>query len=277
MAEEFAVDEIAFDTDPDWVDPDAPDSQRDREIMDTPWDDGNQEQNEQVSADDLARYRSYEQVVNQFNSNPVAALQQLAGQVGMELKPAGSGSAPAAPSKGAGETSSMEQEIEALIEDDSLKFLAPVIAKVSKAIADRRVSEEVEPLKTAHKEILTRNRQQEYALAAGELAKKHPEWSHHEQDMVNRLSFIKEVINGGSFIHPKYGNFLEVMYDWAAGRNNAVRQVAADYRDAPRHRAPSSSTSQNGQPDILQLVAREKDPKKAERLAFNDAVRRVIG
>jgi hypothetical protein len=277
MADEYGLDEIAFDVDADFVDPDADDAQQDQEIINTPWDDGTHAQGESVSQEELARYRQYEQVVNQFNSNPVASLQQLAQQVGMELRPAGSGAAPTAPSKGAGETSSMEQDIADLIEDDSLKFLAPVIAKVSNAIAEKRLKEEVEPLKTAHKEILTRNRQQEYAFAAGELAKKHPEWSSHEQDMANRLAFIKDVINGGQFIHPKYGNFLEVVYDWAAGRNNAVRQVAADYRDAPRHRAPSSSTSQNGQPNILQLIAKEKDPRKAERLAFDDAVRRVIG
>lgn len=274
--EDDYTDEIAFDTDTNFADPDAEDSSRDEEIINTPWDD-NSAQGETVSPDELARYRQYEQVVNQFNSNPVASLQQLAQQVGMELRPAGSGAAPAPSRANQNADSSMEQEISDLIDDDSLKFLAPVIAKVSNAIAEKRLKEEVEPLKTAHKEILTRNRQQEYAFAAGELAKKHPEWGMHEQDMVSRLAFIKDVINGGQFIHPKYGNFLEVVYNWAAGRNNAVRQVAADYRDAPRNRTPSSSTSQNGQPDILQLVAREKDPRKAERLAFDEAVRRVIG
>ena len=277
MAEEYGLDEIAFDVDADFVDPDAEDSERDQEMINAPWDEGAHAQGESVSQEDLARYRQYEQVVNQFNSNPVASLQQLAQQVGMELRPAGSGSAPTAPSNGKGAAHSMEEEIADLIEDNSLKFLAPVIAKVSKAIADKRVQEEVEPLKTAHKEILTRNRQQEYAFATGELAKKHPEWASHEQDMVNRLEFIKSVVNGGAFIHPKYGNFLEVIYGWAAGHNDAKRRIAADYRDAPRHRAPSSNTSQNGQPNILQLIAREKDPRKAERLAFDDAVRRVIG
>lgn len=277
MAEEFDMDGIAFDIDEPDMDPDGEDSRADQALIDAPWDDGGQPAGETVSPEDLQRYRDYERVVNQFNSNPVAAMEQLARQVGMELRPAGSGAAPAPSGGNQNAAPSMEQEIESLIEDDNLKFLAPMIAKISDKIAEKRLQEEVGPLKKAHQEILTRNRQQEYAFAAGELAKKHPDWSMHEQDMVGRLGFIKDVINGGQFIHPKYGNLLEVIYNWAAGRNNAVRQVAADYRDAPRSRTPSSSTSQNGKPNILQLIAREKDPRKADRMAFDDAVRRVIG
>ena len=279
MAEEFMdmMDEIAFDDDDAFADDDdAEDALRDEETIRAQWDQSGSEA-QRVSAEDLAKYKQYEQVINQFNSNPVEAMRQLAGQVGMELRPAGSGATPTAPSKGAGETSSMEQDIESLIEDDNLKFLAPVIAKISKAIADRRVNEELEPLKASQKEILTRNRQQEYAFAAGELAKKHPDWAVHETDMQGRLDFIKQALAGGPLMHHKYGNLLELMYNWASGRNEARGQVAADYRNAPRTRTPSSRTSQNGQPNILQLVSNEKDSRKAERMAFDEAVRRVIG
>jgi hypothetical protein len=283
MAEEYnatldSLDGIDFDEPDDFDDPEGDDSVRDQDIINTAWDDPNANTGgETVSADELARYKDYERVVNQFNSNPVQAMQQLAQQVGMELRPVRDAAAPAAPSGGNVTGSSMEQEIEGLIEDDSLKFLAPIIAKVSNAIAEKRLKDEVEPLKASQKEILTRNRQQEYAFAAGELAKRHPDWSQHEQDMQGRLEFVKTALNGGPLIHHKYGNLLELMYNWAAGRNDAVRRVAADYRDAPRQRTPSSSTSQSGQPDILQLVAKERDPRKAERMAFDDAVRRVIG
>ena len=282
MAEEYVdllqgMDEVAFDEDEDFTDPDAPDAARDRELINTPLEDPGANQGESVSPEDLARYRQYEQVVNQFNSNPVEAMRQLASQVGMELRPAGSGATPAPSGPAASSATPTVEQVEDLIENENMKFLAPVIAKVAEAIAEKQVKAALEPLQSSHKEILTRNRQQEYAFAAGELAKKHPSWSAHEADMQGRLEFVKTALNGGPLMHHKYGNLLELMYNWAAGRNEARGQVAADYRNAPRTRAPSSSTSQNGQPNILQLIAREKDPNKADRLAFEHAVREVIG
>ena len=77
--------------------------------------------------------------------------------------------------------------------------------------------------------------------------------------------------------HHKYGNVLEMLYNWASGNNNAVREVAERYRNAPRQRGVRSQGDRATQPDILKLISKAKDPREQMRIAFDNAVKEVMG
>lgn len=274
MAEPYQdPDEIMFDEDEEFGDEAyGDDAERDNAIINdrTESDDGSH----RISADQWQEYQSAIDIVKQFNSNPVQSLQTIAQQLGFEVRPAGGESQQrdtAVPGP-----QSAHAEIESLIDDDSMKFLAPVIAKVADRIVEKRLAQEIEPIRQSQTEIAKRNRQQEYLTATSELSKRAPDWQSRERDMLGRLEFIKGALNGGPMVHHQYGNLLEVLYNWASGRDNAVRDVAARFREAPRQRAVSSSGNQANRPNVLQLIA--KAPRQDHtRIAFDEAVREVLG
>ena len=269
---ELMDDEILFDDDEGFTDTDEDSAERDYELMNAePPPDG-----ERVSTEELQRLRQMETIVNQFNANPQGALQQIAQQLGYEVQPAGHGARQGERQASSSRTSTQglmsEDDIANEIDDESLKFLAPVIAKVADRIAQRRI----EPIERQQQEANQRNRQAEYVTAAQELARRHPDWQRREGDMQQRLEWMRNALNGGPLTHHAYGNLLEVLYNMASGRDNARRDVAAQYREAPNQRAVSSSGNDARQPDILQVIA--KAPRKDHaRLAFDAAVKEVFG
>ncbi len=273
MAELFD-DDIQFDDDDEFGGEGMEDSaERDLELINAE----SAPAGEQVSTQELERLRQMEAIVNQFNANPQGALQQIAQQLGYEVQPAGHGARvgekPAAsPSRTSAQDGFSIDEIANEIEDENLRFLAPVIAKVADKIAEKRL----EPIRQSQNEIHQRSRQQEYVTAAQELSRRYPDWQRREQDMQDRLKWMQSALSGGPLTHHRYGNLLEVLYTMASGRDNARRDVAAEYRDAPNHRAVSSSSNEARQPDILQIIA--KAPRKDHaKLAFDAAVKEVFG
>jgi len=263
----YNPDEIAWDSQV-LGEPDN-DAQSDMAILSTPIPDS-PPSGEMVSNEELQSLRSAAQVVAQFNANPIQSVQQIAQQLGLQIVHPGQGQHSSQPAA----QTSQEDDIASLIEEDSLKFLAPVISKIANKIADDRIAKEVGPIRQNQDEIATRNRQSEYVLAAQDLAARHPDWHARENDMQNRLSFIKQAISGGSLIHPQYGNLLEMLYSWASGKNQARGEVATQMREAPLNRAPSSATNGDSGPNILQLIAKAPKDKHLE-LAFDQAIREL--
>jgi len=271
MAEEFMGDEIDFDVDELFSDlPTEGDSEADRALINAP----DPETHTRIAPDRLAALEQAQRVIDQFNSNPLQAITQIAQQMGMEIRPRGDSSV-----QQPAETTpqSRQQQIEDMIEEPSMKFLAPMIAKVAEKIAEQKVRETIEPLQRTQQEIATRNRQQEYVSAAQELGSKYPDWQGREADMQARLEFIRGALNGGPLKHHKYGNVLEMLYSWASGNNHAVREVAERYRQAPRQRGVTSQGDRATQPDILKSISKIQNPRDQFKTAWDAAVKEVMG
>lgn len=261
MAEEEIVFDEGFGEDPN-------DARADNDMINAPRGD----EHPAIDPQELEELRRSHSVVQQFNTNPMQSIQQIAAQMGLELRPKDTQTQQAHP-----EQPSQTQRVEDMIEDESMKFLAPMIAKVAEKIADQKVKETIEPLQRSQQEISTRNRQQEYQQAAQQLSEQYPDWGSREPDMQARLEFIRSAMNGGPLVHHKFGNVLEMLYSWANGNNSARREVAERYREAPRQRAVTSNDNRARNPNILQTIADVKDPNRQFEIAFNEAVREVIG
>jgi hypothetical protein len=265
---ELEYGEVGFDDDGGFED-DPYDARRDAELINEPSTDAG----ERLDPAELAELREARRVIEQFNANPMQSLEQIAQQMGLEVRKRGV----AETQQAAPQQPSNVQKVEDLIEDESLKFLAPMIAKVAEKIADEKVRSTVEPLQRSQQEIQQRNRQLEYITAAQKLGQRVPDWQQREPEMQARLEFIRGALSGGPLEHPKYGSMLDMLHNWASGKDNAVREVTERYRQAPRNRAPTSGGDRQRRPDILKIVSEAKSPQDQMKIAFDEAVREVIG
>lgn len=207
---------------------------------------------EQIDRAELARLRESQQVVERFNADPQAAMRQMAAQLGLDLVPRGGdhsgdpGATQRQPSGPVRAPAELVKEIEDQIENPEMKWMAPMLANASYAVARRQTA----GLETEQRTLNARARQGEIQQAMEPLRQRVPDWHTRESEMTQMWEWFKEIANGGSLIHPRYGSFMNILYDAVTGGSRSTAQAVRRMGQAPRAQVSAPGRSGAERPDI---------------------------
>lgn len=224
---------------------------------------------------DEAEVRSLRQkaaLVDRFYSDPTYALQQIqqvAQRLGYAVTKPGEARAPEAPA--AVPQWAQDAAQQALAGDQELQFLAPVIAKAAYAITQQQMA----PLHEQAQAQQTAARQLEFEAMAQALEADGADWRQHEEDMMQRLAFLRQAVNGGTLNHPRYGSLLKLLYQWTTGERGAQVEAGKRMQRALTNRSSAGQARAQPPVDVQQLITEAKSPQDKWDVAMKQALAEV--
>ena len=166
----------------------------------------------------------------------------------------------------------MQAAKQAVAGDKDMEFIAPVIAKAAWAITQA----ETAGLKQAEQQRTEQARTSEFQAAVDELEEEGVTWREAERDMEGFFQFLKSAASGqGPLRHPKYGNFLKILYQGATGNKDAQVQAGKRLQQAFQSKTVTSTPTRNNQPDVQRQIKEAKSSEEKWQLAMRDAVRQA--
>lgn len=228
---------------------------------------------------ELGQLEQKADVVDRFYSDPQYAqqvIQQMAGQLGMQLVPQGQQPVGTTAQTGQGMTDSvLDKANAAFAERPDLQFLAPMVAKVAQAIAEEKAQEAVQPFRQQQEAQAQQHRRQEYQQAVGQLSEQVPGWEEHEDDMLSVWQFLQQAAQGGSMLHPRYGSVLGLLHRLATGDAAATAEAGRRMQRSLTSRTTTGSAAPAPAPNVLEQIANTDDRQGKWGLAFRDALATV--
>ena len=236
---------------------------------------GETEEPTALDATEVRGLRQKAQMVDRFYSDPAYALQtiqQVAQSLGYTVAKPGAAAPPAQPTA-APEVPQWATDAarQALAGDTELEFMAPVIAKVAHAIMQQQLG----PLQEQAQTQAATQRQQEFERTVQELEADGTDWRTHEDAMMERLTFLRQAVNGGTLSHPKYGSLLKLLYDWTTGQRGAQVEAGRRMKQALANRSTAGQSRSQPPVDVTQLIREAKSPQDKWDVAMKQALAEV--
>ena len=126
---------------------------------------------------------------------------------------------------------------------------------------------------TQQHEQATRERSQSmYQGMAEELSRAHPGWEAHENDMYDRLNFLRAALNGGSLTHPKYGSILSMLYQLSTGNGHSVAEAGRRMSQAAQNATRTGTPDRQAPPNTQELIRGADNANSRWEIAFQDAL-----
>ena len=213
-------------------------------------------------------------LVDRFYTDPAYAqqvIQDYQRRLGGNA-PAPNGNPPAAPSStgGGAQDAAAQAALQALPAE--LHFLAPAIAQAAKAMADEAVA----PMRRERDAERRQASDREYAEMEAALSETVPGWEELEDDMAERISFLKAALGGqGPLRHPRFGSVLDMMYQLSAGPGRATATAADRMRRAVLNRTTPPAASRTPAPDTQALIKQAGSMQDKIAIALRAAVQEV--
>lgn len=229
---------------------------------------------EEIDESEVRGLRQKAQMVDRFYSDPAYALQtiqQVAQTMGYTVAKAGA--APGAPERSREAVPAWVEEAarQALAGEEDIAFLAPAIAKVAHAITQQQLG----PIHERAQAQEVAQRQVEFERMAQDLEAEGVDWRQHEDEMMERLTFLRQAVNGGSLSHPRYGNILKMLHQWTTGERGAQVEAGKRMQRALTNRSTTGSTRAQPPVDVTQLIREKTSPQDQWAIAAKHALAEV--
>ena len=215
------------------------------------------------------------QYLQQVQSDPQVAAQfirQVAENLGMTVVPRVGGTPGPA-----GTSVSTDGEVPAalvtrvhqlLADTPDVQFLAPILAKAAYAVSQ----ESVAPLQRERAQERAQLEEQQYTQMAEQLSARQPGWEEYEDDMVQRLGFLKQALSGGPKTHPQYGSVLDLLYQWSTGTAASTAEAGRRMQRALSNRTTTGTAGRSAQPSVQDLIAKAPTFRDKIGIAFQEAL-----
>lgn len=226
---------------------------------------------EELDEAEVRSLRQKAQMVDRFYSDPAYALQtmqQVAQRLGYTVQPAAQRPAETASAPPAWVS---EAATQALAGETDLQFLAPLIAKVAYAITQKELAPLQEQTATREQQA----RQLEFEQMAQALEAEGADWRDHENEMMSRLTWLKQAVNGGTLSHPRYGSLLKLLYQWTIGESQAQVEAGRRMQRALTNRTTQSQTRAQPPVDVQALIQEKSRPQDKWDVAMQQALAEV--
>ena len=223
--------------------------------------------------------------VDRFYSDPTYAtevLHRMADTMGMTLVPRASstGDRLVAPPGTTGPSGTQTaasadvppaliQRVQQLLADTpDLQFLAPVLAKAAYAVSQETVA----PLQRERATERQQQEEQQYEAMSTELTARQPGWEEYEDEMVQRLGFLRQALNGGPKTHPTYGSVLDMLYQWSTAQATSTAEAGRRMQRALTNRTTTGTAGRSAQPSVQELIQKAPTFRDKIGIAFQEAL-----